>query len=223
MLPATLKNPDVEGKKTSFTSVVMLAILGLTCILGLLDNNPTAITPLYTLPNMQIQKTSGTSLNMAKANVKNDAYTRQLRSARKAGADDRVVELKKPMGLELDEDEDGNVYVKAITKGGRADKSGVVFVGDRVAMVSATFGEDLWNSRGVGLTRVLSTIKVRNTKPVTMVLEATNEADEKKRRAIAFAEASEAEKKAAQQKQDELLKMMQEDDKQLRKKGGFWG
>ena len=82
-------------------------------------------------------------------------------------------------------------------------------------MVSATFGEDMWSCRGVGLTRVLSCIAVRNTKPVTLgilwhlvnhffhlnicvifilVLEAANEQEEKKRRAIAFAELTEEQK-----------------------------
>lgn len=80
--------------------------------------------------------------------------------ARKAGADDRAVELKKPMGLVLDEDKQGNVFVVSIDKDGRADKSGKIFVGDQVKMVSATFGDDLWSCEGVGLTRVLSCIKV---------------------------------------------------------------
>ena len=138
-----------------------------------------------------------------------------------------------------DEDADGNVFVAAITPGGRAEKSGMVFKGDRIvrnfrlclevacilfsfaqAMCSATFGDDMWSCRGVGLNRVLASIKVRNTKPghkkfqlqiisphegfilfystVRLVLEAPNEAEEKKRRAIAFAEASEEEKAAIQ-------------------------
>ncbi len=32
-------------------------------------------------------------------------------------------------------------------------------------MCSATFGDDMWSCRGVGLGRVLSAIKVRNSKP----------------------------------------------------------
>jgi hypothetical protein len=40
----------------------------------------------------------------------------------------------------------------------------------------------------------MSTIRMRNTKPVKLVLEAPTEQEEKKRRAIAFAEKSEAEK-----------------------------
>jgi C-terminal processing protease CtpA/Prc len=126
--------------------------------------------------------------------VENDAFRKANRAMRSAGADDRVVELRMPLGMELDEDENGNVFVKSIEKNGRADKSGMVFVGDYVAMASATFGEDMWSCRGVGLSRVLSVIKMRNTKPVRLVLEAANEAEEKKRRAIAFAEMTEEEK-----------------------------
>jgi C-terminal processing protease CtpA/Prc len=120
--------------------------------------------------------------------VKNDAFARANREIRRAGANDRIVELKKPMGMQLDEDKDGNVFVASIEKGGRAERSGVVFVGDYVRMVSATFGEDMWTCRNVGLTRVVSCINMRNTKPVRLVLEAATPEEEMKRRAIAFKE-----------------------------------
>jgi C-terminal processing protease CtpA/Prc len=127
---------------------------------------------------------------------RNDAFTKANRELRRAAATDRIVELRKPMGLELDEDKNGNVFIKSIEQGGRADKSGKVFVGDYVRMVSATFGDDLWTCRNVGLTRVLSCIKVRNTKPVQLVLEAATPDEEKKRRAIAFREPTAEEKVA---------------------------
>jgi len=158
--------------------------------------------------------------------VDNDAYRKANREMRKAGADERTVELRMPMGMVLDEDAQGNVFVKEIDKGGRAEKSGMVFVGDRIAMVSATFGDDMWSARGAGLTRVMSTIKVRNSKPVRLVLEAANEAEEKKRRLIAFKELTADQKAAKKQKDDELLAAMLEEDKELFKKGvkkGFFG
>ena len=88
--------------------------------------------------------------------VENDAFAKANRSQRRAAADDRMVELRMPMGMDLDEDANGNVFVKSIEKGGRAEKSGMIFVGDIVAMVSATFGDDMWSARGVGLDRVVS-------------------------------------------------------------------
>jgi len=153
--------------------------------------------------------------------VFNDAFTRANRAQRQVQAGDRTVEILLPLGMELDEDDNGNAYVKSIEPNGRAAKTGKVFVGDRIAMVSATFGDDMWTCRGVGLNRVLAAIKVRNSKPVKLALEAVNEAEEKKRRAIAFAEKSDAEKKKEQEKNDQLLADMQADDKNLLKKKGF--
>ena len=57
-----------------------------------------------------------------------------------------------------------------------------------------------------------------------MVFEAKNEAEEKKRRAIAFKEMSEEEKAKAQAKADELLDAMKDDDKKLlNKRKGLFG
>ena len=115
------------------------------------------------------------------------------------------------------------MFVKAIDKNSRAEKTGKVFVGDYVTMVSATFGDDLWSARGVGLNRVLVSIKSRNTKPVTLVLEAKNEGEEKKRRAIAFKELSEEEQRKKDEKDKDLLSQMRANDKDLlnKRKGPF--
>lgn len=158
--------------------------------------------------------------------VENDAFTRANRAKRSADAGDRMVELRMPLGIELDEDKEGNVFVKKVEPNSRAAKTGMVFEGDYVVMVSATFGDDMWSARGVGLNRVLVTIKSRNSKPVKLVLEGPNEAEEKKRRAIAFKELTEEEKRKKQEKDDELLAQMMADDKALRKKRkglfGLW-
>ena len=49
--------------------------------------------------------------------VENDAFAKANRSQRRAAADDRIVELRMPMGMDLDEDKNGNVFVKSIEKG----------------------------------------------------------------------------------------------------------
>lgn len=103
--------------------------------------------------------------------VNNDAFAKANRASRSVGGDDRVIEILLPLGMELAETDEGDVFVKSIEPNGRAAKTGKVFVGDRVTMVSATFGNDMWSTRGVGLGRVLSAIKVRNTKPVRIALE----------------------------------------------------
>lgn len=100
----------------------------------------------------------------------------------------------------------------------------MVFVGDRVNLVSATFGEDLWSCRNAGLTRVMSCIKVRNTKPVRLVLEHPDPKEEQKRRDIAFRELTPTEQKFEAEKEAALLAAMENDDKKLlKKRKGLFG
>jgi hypothetical protein len=51
---------------------------------------------------------------------------RWARSSRSASANDRVVELKRPLGLVLAEDDNGNVYVETIAPKGNAARAGGV-------------------------------------------------------------------------------------------------
>lgn len=156
--------------------------------------------------------------------IRNDDLAKANREIRRAGANDRIVELRKPMGMDLDEDSEGNVFVRSIEENGRAAKSGVVFEGDYIRMVSATFGDDMWSCRGVGLTRVLSCIKVRNTKPVRFVLEAKTPQEEAKRRAVAFKELTPAEKQVKEAEDAELLRALKDEDKSLlKKRKGLFG
>jgi hypothetical protein len=48
------------------------------------------------------------------------------RSQRSAGVDDRVVELRRPLGLVLDEDGNGNVVVETVAPRGNAARTGLV-------------------------------------------------------------------------------------------------
>lgn len=147
---------------------------------------------------------------------------RWARSARSAGANDRVVELKRPLGLVLDVDDSGNVYVETVAPRGNAARTGLVKEGDIVVMCSATFGDQLWSTRGVGLTRVLSAIKVRAGPTVTLVLESSDEKQKKSKDTEKAAQAAEDARKRAQAKKDQLLKELEKDEKKL-KKGKFLG
>ena len=51
---------------------------------------------------------------------------RWARSSRSADINDRVVELKRPLGLVLQEDDDGNVYVETVAPRGNAGRTGMV-------------------------------------------------------------------------------------------------
>ena len=51
---------------------------------------------------------------------------RWARSSRNAGADDNLVELKRPIGVVLAEDDKGNVFVETLAPKGNAARSGKV-------------------------------------------------------------------------------------------------
>merc|ERR1712183_763359 len=104
---------------------------------------------------------------------------RIARSSRSASSDDNVVELPKPLGLVLNQDDNGNVYVETVAAKGNAARTGKIKEGDIVTMCSATFGDDMWSTRGVGLTRVLTAIRVRAGPYVKLVFESPNKYQEK--------------------------------------------
>lgn len=90
-----------------------------------------------------------------------------------------------------------------------------------MTMCSATFGNEMWSTRGVGLTRVLAAIRVRAGSTVKLALESPGEG---KRKAALTAkqvkEANEA-RMAAQAKKDRLLSELEKDEQKL--KGKFFG
>ena len=94
--------------------------------------------------------------------------------------------------------------------------------GDIVTMCSATFGDQLWSTRGVGLTRVLSAIRVRAGPTVKLVLENSSENQKKAVWSAKNAAAADEARVRAQQKRDQLLDELKADEKKL-KKGKFLG
>jgi len=152
-----------------------------------------------------------------------DVFSRFTKAQRYAGADDRVVELKRPLGLVLNEDDDtGNVYVELIAPRGNAARTGLIKEGDIITMCSATFGDEMWSCRGAGLQRVLSAIKVRSGATVKLAFESPNETATKVKRTAKVQQAAEDARVRAQEKRDELLKELERDEQRL-KKGWFFG
>jgi len=147
---------------------------------------------------------------------------RWAKAARQAGPNDRVVELRRPLGIVLNEDDSGNVYVETVAARGNAARTGLVNEGDIVTMCSATFGDQLWSCRGAGLTRILAAIRVRAGPTVTLVLENTNEKTNKVKNTAKAIKAAEDARRKAQEKKDKLLSELEKDEERL-KKGKFLG
>merc|ERR1712127_360732 len=125
------------------------------------------------------------------------------------------------MGV-LDEGDDGNVFVRTVAPKGNAARSGLVKEGDIVTMCSATFGDQMWSTRGVGLTRVLAAIRVRAGPTVSLVFESTSQRKTKGAEVAKQAQAARDARERAQQKRDTLMKELDADEQRL-KKGKFLG
>lgn len=95
------------------------------------------------------------------------------RERRGISSSERSVTVRKPLGLILEEGQDGMVFVAEVDAEGNAASvdEGEVNEGDVVVAVSATFGDEIWSTRGVGLDRVMKSIRVRAGDFVTLVLE----------------------------------------------------
>jgi len=89
-------------------------------------------------------------------------------------------------------------------------------------MCSATFGGDMWSTRGVGLTRVLAAIRVRAGPKVSLVFESPNQYKTNAAKSSKQKQATEDARMTAQAKKDQLLSELEKDEGKL-KKGKFLG
>jgi C-terminal processing protease CtpA/Prc len=160
-----------------------------------------------------------TTLSMSDSD---EDFMRWAKQSRSASAGDNLVELRRPLGIVLDEDENGNVFVQTVAPKGNAARSGLVKEGDIVTMCSATFGNEMWSCRGVGLTRVLAAIRVRAGPTVSLVFESPTQRKMKGAEVAKQAQVAREAKERAQAKRDELLKELESDEMKL-KKGKFLG
>lgn len=168
-------------------------------------------------PSRQI---SNRNIALSMAN-NNEDLLRWARASRSAGSEDNVVELLKPLGLVLNQDANGNVYVETVAPKGNAARTGQVKEGDIVTMCSATFGDEMWSTRGVGLNRVLAAIRVRAGNTVKLVLESPDQYKKKAALTTQQRKAMEDAKQAAQKKKDQLLAELERDEERLKSKKFF--
>mmetsp|Transcript_15449 Transcript_15449/g.38434 ORF Transcript_15449/g.38434 Transcript_15449/m.38434 type:complete len:198 (-) Transcript_15449:3260-3853(-) len=173
-------------------------------------------------PNVRPATTTMTSSTAVSMAGDDEDLLRAARSSRSASTDDNVVTLMKPLGLVLNQDDDNNVYVETVAPRGNAARTGKVKEGDYVTMCSATFGDQMWSTRGVGLTRVLAAIRVRAGPTVSLVVESPTQKKKRAQLSSKQRKAQEDARLAAQAKKDQLLSELEKDEKKL-SKGKFFG
>ena len=88
-------------------------------------------TPLLRLERTSTSSTqqhnnNNNSALYAGSQEKDSDYMRWARASRSASADDNVVELLRPLGLVLNQDDNGNVYVETVAPRGNAARTGKV-------------------------------------------------------------------------------------------------
>jgi len=99
------------------TFLALTAVLVLEVAVGFVPS-----TTVVGSPSSTTAPASTTALQMAN----DEDLLRWARSSRSANADDNLVELKRPIGVVLAEDDDGNVFVETLAPNGNAARSGQV-------------------------------------------------------------------------------------------------
>ena len=100
----------------------LFAVLLVLVVASCAAFSPQHVTATTAAKTSTSSSSSPTALSMANDND----LLRWARSARTAGVDDRVVELRRPLGVVLSEDASGNVYVETVAARGNAARTGEV-------------------------------------------------------------------------------------------------
>ena len=88
----------------------------------------TAFTPQH---HRSTSSTASTALNMADASD-DDNFMKWARAARYATDEDEVIELPRPLGIVLNQDPSGNVFVEKIAPKGNAARTGKVGIAEKL-------------------------------------------------------------------------------------------
>uniref|UniRef100_A0A7S1WRY9 PDZ domain-containing protein n=1 Tax=Alexandrium catenella TaxID=2925 RepID=A0A7S1WRY9_ALECA len=141
------------------------------------------------------------------------------RSAREADeSTSRLVEVNMPLGIEFEERSGGDIYCKTVDPASDAFSQGVR-PGAQLVMVSATFGDEMWNARGVGMTQLMTVVNSRFGATMKLALEK-----EDKSFLSSFMEAFAAPKVSSEdaaKKEKKLSSVFEEEEAKLQNKE-FW-
>jgi len=92
------------------------------------------------------------------------------RSQREVDGSGRRVECSLPLGVEFEERDGGDIYIKSVEHGTDAWEHGVR-PGAHLTMVSATFGDEMWTTRKVGMSQFMTVLNSRFGATISLALE----------------------------------------------------
>jgi hypothetical protein len=142
------------------------------------------------------------------------------RSAREADdSGGRIVECGMPLGVEFEERGKGDIYVKAVDESSDAWSQGVR-PGAQLTFISATFGDEMWNTKGVGMTQFMTVLKSRFGSTISLKLEKEKQ-DFLQGFFAALQPKKDAEAEKNKKSQEELIAEFEAGEKDLEGKS-FW-
>jgi hypothetical protein len=134
----------------------------------------------------------------------------------------RLVECGLPLGITFEEKDGGDIYIKTVDESSDAYFQGVR-PGAQLVLVSATFGDEMWNTKKVGMTQFQTVLNSRFGNTVKLALEKEN-----KNEAGGFWEQfapkkpqTETEKKQEAQRNANMAATFEEEEAKLADKN-FW-
>merc|ERR1719198_196319 len=100
-----------------------------------------------------------------------DAEEAGTRSARLADTENsRLVECNMPLGVGFEERNGGDIYIKSVDPDSDAYAQGVR-PGAQLSMISATFGDEMWNAERVGMTQFMTVLNSRFGSTISLALK----------------------------------------------------
>ncbi|CAE7153182.1 unnamed protein product [Symbiodinium pilosum] len=128
-----------------------------------------------------------------------------------------------PLGVDFEERTGGDIYIKEVDKSSDAWAQGVR-PGAQLVMISATFGDEMWNTQGVGMTQFLTVLNSRFGSSMKLAL-----AKEDQNVLSAFLDAfkgkaseSQGSPQEEERKQQNLEAIFDEEEEKLQNGGGMW-
>jgi len=133
----------------------------------------------------------------------------------------KVVEINLPLGVKFEEGDGGNIFIKDVEEDSDAWRKGVR-PGAQMVSVSSTFGDEMWNAKGVGMSQFTTVVASRFGQTIKLAVIQKDEAP-----FAAFMEAftkrrAPAEGVKEEKSQEQLMQEFAQKEAKLQDSPGLW-